>query len=277
MLILSLFPGVGLLDLAFEEAGCCVVRAPDLIHGGDIGRWNFPPAGRFTGVIAGPPCQGFSVMNNQRKNPQHKSVQNSRNMLCVTVRIIEAAQPVWAMVENVPAVPDIAVSGYSVQRVAINDFECDGEQLRWRAIQFAHRDGGIMRPVRVNDRTETQRKGRRPIAITTKPVSIHQTFAAQCRKQGLSSPIKLAGWTKSAKFQAVGNGVPLSMGRILAAAVLNCDGPHTETDCACGCGREVAGGRHKCATDSCRKRIQQDRERARPLVDADGYHTGRTR
>lgn len=33
-LVLSLFPGVGLLDMAFEEEGFCVVRGPDLLWGG---------------------------------------------------------------------------------------------------------------------------------------------------------------------------------------------------------------------------------------------------
>lgn len=43
-LILSLFPGIGLLDMAFEEEGFCVVRGPDLLWGGDIRRFH-PPAG----------------------------------------------------------------------------------------------------------------------------------------------------------------------------------------------------------------------------------------
>jgi len=54
-LVLSLFPGIGLLDSAFEEVGFCVVRGPDLLWGGDIVRFH-PPAGRFDGVIGGPPC-----------------------------------------------------------------------------------------------------------------------------------------------------------------------------------------------------------------------------
>jgi DNA (cytosine-5)-methyltransferase 1 len=61
MLVLSLFPGIGLLDRAFEEVGFCVVRGPDVLWGGDIHRFR-PPAGRFDGVIGGPPCQAFSVL-----------------------------------------------------------------------------------------------------------------------------------------------------------------------------------------------------------------------
>jgi len=47
-LVLSLFPGIGLLDMAFEEAGFCVVRGPDLLWGGDIHDFH-PPAGKFEG------------------------------------------------------------------------------------------------------------------------------------------------------------------------------------------------------------------------------------
>jgi hypothetical protein len=35
-LVLSLFPGVGLLDRAFAAAGFCIVQAQDKITGGDI-------------------------------------------------------------------------------------------------------------------------------------------------------------------------------------------------------------------------------------------------
>lgn len=71
-LVLSLFPGIGLLDMAFEEAGFCVVRGPDLLWGGDIRRFH-PPAGRFDGVIGGPPCQAFSRL-------RHLLEHNGRNI-----------------------------------------------------------------------------------------------------------------------------------------------------------------------------------------------------
>lgn len=58
-LVLSLFPGIGLLDMAFELEGFCVARGPDVLWGGDIRRFH-PPAGKFDGVIGGPPCQAFS-------------------------------------------------------------------------------------------------------------------------------------------------------------------------------------------------------------------------
>lgn len=64
-LVLSLFPGIGLLDRAFEEEGFCVVRGPDLLWGGDVRRFH-PPAGLFAGIIGGPPCQAFSQLRFHR-------------------------------------------------------------------------------------------------------------------------------------------------------------------------------------------------------------------
>jgi DNA (cytosine-5)-methyltransferase 1 len=55
-LVLSLFPGLDGLGLAFELEGFTVVRGPDVLWGGDIRRFS-PPAGRFEGIIGGPPCQ----------------------------------------------------------------------------------------------------------------------------------------------------------------------------------------------------------------------------
>ncbi len=55
--VLSLFPGIGLMDRGFEAAGFAVVRGPDLLWGGDVRRFH-AAAGRFDGVIGGSPCQG---------------------------------------------------------------------------------------------------------------------------------------------------------------------------------------------------------------------------
>jgi DNA (cytosine-5)-methyltransferase 1 len=56
MLVLSLFPGIGLLDRAFKAEGFTVVLGPDVLWGGDIREFR-PPAGRFDGIIGGPPCR----------------------------------------------------------------------------------------------------------------------------------------------------------------------------------------------------------------------------
>ena len=267
-LVLSLFPGVGLLDRAFVATGFCVVKGPDLITGGDIRDFAGVP-GRFDGIVAGPPCQGFSVANSHRKNADHKSVVNSRQMLQHTCRIIEECQPKWFLIENVPCVPDVRIKGYTVQRIPITDQECGGVQLRSRHVQFGSLTAELIRPIRVNDCTRNRKKGRPGKAVTTK-TERYKDFPDVCRRQGLDTPIELPGWTRSAKVKAVANGVPLRMGRVLAAAIM-CRAPRdTAADCQCGCGRSVSA-RALTATASCRKRKQLSVHH-RCWVDVDGYH-----
>lgn len=76
-LVLSLFPGIGLLDQAFEEVGYCVVRGPDLLWGGDVHVFA-PPPGCFVGVIGGPPCKAFSRGAARARNGDraHASILN---------------------------------------------------------------------------------------------------------------------------------------------------------------------------------------------------------
>ena len=267
-LVLSLFPGVGLLDRAFEETGFCIVRGPDLIVGGDVRRFHGVP-NRFDGIVAGPPCPGFSVANAHRNNADHPSVVNSREMLQNTCRVITECQPAWFLIENVPCVPDVRIAGYSVQRIPITDQECGGVQLRSRHVQFGSCVGAIIRPKRVNDLTRNRRKGRTPKAVTTK-TDRWSDFPDLCRRQGLDEPIQLPGWFRTAKFKAVGNGVPLRMGRVLAAAILCRAQRNPNTDCQCDCGRTVSA-RALTATPSCRKR-KQLATIPKPWVDIDGWH-----
>jgi DNA (cytosine-5)-methyltransferase 1 len=267
-LVLSLFPGVGLLDRAFAAEGFCVVQAADKITGGDVRDFK-GIAGRFDGIVAGPPCQGFSVANSHRKNDDHPSVVNSRRMLQETCRIISECEPEWFLIENVPCVPDVRIDGYQVQRIPITDQECGGVQLRSRHVQFGHVGGKIIRPIRVNDCTRNRKKGRPARAVTTK-TDRWTDFPDLCQRQGLDAVIELPGWNRSARFKAVGNGVPLRMGRALAAAVA-CRAPRDSAgDCQCDCGRSIKP-RALTATASCRKRKQLS-SIPRPWVDVDGYH-----
>ena len=222
-LVLSLFPGIGLLDRAFSSCGFCIVQAADKITGGDVRDFRGVP-GRLDGIVAGPPCQGFSVANTHRTNAEHASVQNSREMLQQTCRIITECQPEWFLIENVPCVPDVRIAGYTVQRIPITDQECGGVQLRSRHVQFGSRLGHVIRPERVNDCTRNRKKGRPAKAVTTK-TERWKDFTDVCRRQGLETPIDLPGVTRSAKVKWVANGVPLRMGRALAAAIVDRDGP----------------------------------------------------
>jgi DNA (cytosine-5)-methyltransferase 1 len=98
-LVLSLFPGIGLLDRAFEEEGFCVVRGPDVLWGGDIRRFH-PPAGKFDGVIGGPPCKGESTLAHLNGTPG----LSMRDEFC---RVRDESECAWWVMEAVKRHDDI--------------------------------------------------------------------------------------------------------------------------------------------------------------------------
>lgn len=120
-LVLSLFPGIGLLDHAFELEGFTTVRGPDVIWGGDIRRFH-PPAGKFDGVIGGPPCQMFSSLARLVRANGHEP--KFGNLIPEFERCVVEAQPAWFVMENVPAAPVPVVAGYG-----IHSFELDNSML----------------------------------------------------------------------------------------------------------------------------------------------------
>src|SRR5437588_12328565 len=134
-LVLSLFPGIGLLDMAFEEEDFCVVRGPDLLWGGDIRRFH-PPAGKFDGVIGGPPCQAFGHLG---------SVNRSRwgmdsvlpNLIPEFERCVIEAEPIWFLMENVLSAPSPAPLCYRVtDRILDNRWLGETPQRRVRRFSF---------------------------------------------------------------------------------------------------------------------------------------------
>lgn len=242
-LVLSLFPGIGLLDRGFEEAGFCVVRGPDLIWGGDIRRF-LPIPNRFDGVIAGSPCQDFSSL---RRIPP---TGNGRAMLDEFVRVVEAARPDWWLLENVPGVPDVKIDGYSWQRIDLRANEFGLPQRRLRHIQFGSRRDMIL---------IVQRHA--PVAVTTRCVTAGDTVTAWsrfCQLQGLPDGFDIPAFRNRERRRAVGNGVPLPMARALAAAVAEMVPEDSVRLCACRCGRVVSGNQVY-AGAACRMRAMRRR------------------
>ncbi len=240
-LVLSLFPGLDLLGRAFEEEGYTVVRGPDLIFGGDI-RTFHPPPGRFDGVIGGPPCQIFSAM--RRLNPA--CGQKHGNLIPEFERVVAEAQPQWFVMENVPHAPEPVVADYQTHSLVLNNRWLGEEQERTRRftlgtpfgarlvvdvaafeslaytqavtsasrrvpVKLAYGTGGVLRP----KRTYTE-EGKRHGPDRGPRLSI----ADMLRLQG-APPDMLdeSPWTESGKRKAIGNGVPLPMGRAIARAV----------------------------------------------------------
>lgn len=229
-LVLSLFPGIGLLDRAFEEAGFCVVRGPDLLWGGDVNAFH-PPAGRFDGVIGGPPCQAHSSFRHMNKAQGNKIAVD---MTPDFGRMVTEAQPTWWLMENAPAVPSLHLDGYLTSRALLDNRWLGEEQERRRAFQFGTRDGrrlpiktaALEHPItettclavegragRIMRRTEGGKQ--RAVYLPKRP------WNRFCELQGLPADFLAdAPLTNEGKYRVVGNGVPLAMGRVVAAAVL---------------------------------------------------------
>lgn len=228
-LILSLFPGIGLLDRAFEEEGFVIVRGPDLLWGGNVDNFH-PPAGVFAGIIGGPPCQCFV-----RYAALNRSIGNrvAPDKTGEFARCVLEAQPEWWLMENSPNVPDLYVSGYRVHRQTINNRWVGGVQHRERAFQFGSRTGARLHvefaaleaidhaPVclasegRAGRITKRTRNGEQSSQYNPR-----RPWAEFCTAQGLPADfLNDAPFTQGEKYRVVGNGVPLPMGRAVARAV----------------------------------------------------------
>jgi len=249
MLILSLFPGIGLLDRAFEDAGFCVVRGPDLIFGGDIRKFS-AMSGKFDGIIGGPPCQDFS------KARRSEPTGNGLEMLDQFKRVVIEASPVWWLAENVPGVPDIRIDGYSWQRLDLNSADFGSKQRRLRHVQFGTRDGTQLMIERSGDGGNGNEKEPTVTANDSRPISELASL------QGLPVGFDIPAFTRSGLASAIGNGVPYPIARALAESV-KCRRDWGRL-CACECGRRVTG-RQLTATGACRKRIF-DRNRYSPAA-----------
>ena len=236
--MLSLFPGIGLLDMAFEEEGFCVVRGPDLLWGGDIRRFH-PPVGRFDGVIGGPPCKRFSPLANINR-VRYGEECLAPDLIPEYERVVAAARPVWFVMENVPQAPQPHVHGYAVHDTILNNRWCGGEQNRQRRFSFGTRDGRkfypeteALEPMAFEPAVTASAGGRRAVAVLDANGRVRgkqgdadwhrlkgRSLARMCELQGLPTDyLADAPITEAGKLEAIGNGVPLPMGRAVAKAV----------------------------------------------------------
>jgi len=236
-LVLSLFPGIGLLDMAFEQEGFCVVRGPDVLWGGDIRRFN-PLAGRFDGVIGGPPCQMFSQL--RHLNP--KAGEAFGNLIPEFERCVNESRPDWFLMENVPAAPLAQVAGYITKPLRFNNRWLGEAQERTRVFSFGTHDGRPLLPeipVFESQRyvqavtgsamvVPVKSGGNGKVKRTYTPDGkrhgpnngARMGIADMLREQG--APLDMLDFcpmTNQGKRKAIGNGVPIPMGRAIARAV----------------------------------------------------------
>ncbi len=243
-LVLSIFPGIDLLGRAFEEEGYCIVRGPDLLWGGDI-RTFHPPAGVFEGVIGGPPCQRWARSHNlSRDKVRHP------NLIPEFERVIREAHPVWFIMENVPAAPLPTVEDYHVDHHKLYDWEVGGVQRRYRRFSFgssppvllawpygekpppgmltliAKHNGARMAGQRRlmptlcgTNSSQRMRSGQRAIRGLGIPGKTTFSWQDYLIGFGLPADFDLPPFKQASKYQALGNGVPVAMGRAIARAV----------------------------------------------------------
>lgn len=209
-LVLSLFPGIGLLDRAFEEEGFCVVRGPDVLWGGDVHRFH-PPHERFDGVIGGPPCIGESKLANLNGRPGY----SLRDEFC---RVVEEACSAWWLMEAVKKHDDLPLEGmvFPLQNRWLGE-----DQSRKR---FFHSNLNLAPHIQLVALESATYKYAVLAGHGGGEGTVYRRMATyswpeMCKLQGLPEDYELPGFARVAKRRAVGNGVPLAMGRAIAKAV----------------------------------------------------------
>lgn len=248
-LIVSLFPGAGLMDYGFSLAGYSVLRGPDTLLGGDI-RTLTLPARSVTGIIGGPPCQDYS------RARRHPPTGYGDRMVKEFGRLVQEGQPSWWLMECVPGVPTLSLPGYVTQRFNIYASDFGLPHRRNRSFQFGSKGTKITVP------RGTQSHLVKPTPLASQAVG---SFRQRCRDMGLPDTYDLPGLTRAAKFRAVGNGVAVPVAYAIACAIR--DRSHTPggTQCPCECGRLLTG-QQQAATAACRKRLQRLRQGDTPRV-----------
>ena len=236
-LVLSCFPGIDLLGRAFEESGFCIVRGPDVIFGGDIRGWHVP-AGRFDGVIGGPPCQCFSRLRKLLRATGRDT--KAKDLIPEFARIVGETHPRWFLMENVPEAHQPCTPGYIQSEFLLRDSELGGDTRRLRRFWFGVTGSNAPVVLRI---TGKPRKSLLPIErAVTRNCRIPDTVAAkkaarkdggmlpgQGRYESIQAVCELQGlppdfcnglaYTKESLRIMLGNGVPMAMGRALAKAV----------------------------------------------------------
>jgi DNA (cytosine-5)-methyltransferase 1 len=229
-LVLSLFPGIGILDRAFEEEGFCVVRGPDLLWGGDIKRFH-PPKGRFEGVIGGSPCQCFSQLAHLVR---HNGYEPGENLVPEFERVVAEAAPAWFVMENVIQAPIPSVAGYVVDPSLLDARWLGEKQSRMHRFSFGSHAGLRLhyqttvfeaidferRVLAKHDALPRLRRARDGSLKQRNKPNTPRTIPEALELQGLPRDFfEESPFTVAMQRRMLGNAVPMSMGPALAGAI----------------------------------------------------------
>jgi DNA (cytosine-5)-methyltransferase 1 len=235
-LILSLFPGLDLLGMAFEAAGWCVVRGPDVLWAGDVRGWHVP-AGRFNGIIGGPPCQMFSPLANLVRHNGNRI--KFGNLVPEFERVVDESLCEWWLMEEVTGAPIPHVVGYEEESIILSPRDLGDAQsrdrritvgaLRYRPIGLTGRLPALAGsqeppvPAATGSGTKWERRpGRlsRPGPAGSQSWAVAKQLAEVQGYPGLDEALRETNlWTAQGVCKALGNGVPRVMGVALARAI----------------------------------------------------------
>lgn len=218
MLVLSLFPGADLLGMAFESQGFCVVRGPDILLGGDVRKFH-AVAGKFDGVIGGPPCKIFStaLLGGSASTP---------NLIPEYVRIVKEAQPKWWVMENVVSAYDPDLPDW--KKIVFDAHDVGANQHRYRGfwsnltlkIDFCRLNQKRTDPwptVLASEHKYGPREKKSTKA--SRKVGRRMTIEEVNEAMGLPVDFKTPALSIEMQYEVRGNGVPLQMGKAVAKAV----------------------------------------------------------
>lgn len=234
-LVLSLFPGIGIMDHAFEAEGYCMVRGPDLLWGGDIRRFH-PPPGVFRGLVGGPPCQAHSQLVHVVRH-RYGDAAVAEDLIPEFVRVVVEAKPAWFVMENVEHAPIPDIPGYHVDASLLDNRWIGGEQRRLHRFCFGTRDGRQLdyspdialfeNPewsprvlasggcIGIIEGHPRDKKRLRHLGYRTRAY-----MQEGLRLQGLPADyLAHCPFTVTAAIRAIGNAVPYPMARVVARAV----------------------------------------------------------
>lgn len=182
--VLSLFSGIGGLDLAAHWAGfktvgfierepfCQKVLAkhwPDVPIHDDV--FNYHDTTHVDLVVGGFPCQPFSVAGNR------KGADDERYLLPEMLRIISEVKPYAVLFENVPGFPtlndgaefkyllrSITEMGFNAEwgHLRASDFGSPHRRERWLCVAYTQHNGQITGPIQTGDGSQFQHQQERP-------------------------------------------------------------------------------------------------------------------
>ncbi|MCP4695300.1 MAG: DNA cytosine methyltransferase [Gammaproteobacteria bacterium] len=193
--------------------------------GQDVRDWPLPPAGKFDGVIGGPPCQEFS-------NVRHIGGGAARHpdMIGFFWRVVEQVKPRWAVMENLtktvrhPEIPDDAAALF------LRDWDCGGKTNRRRAF-YVWPGMLFMSPGKREGNPEySVLAGSHKTGLQRQQRSMHAGLSAldagrlQCRPEIADTMLRESnkGRIFPQRFivHCLGNGVPRFMGEFVARKIL---------------------------------------------------------